>query len=54
VVINNPLQPGAGFDTDTNIVTLLDTQGQVESWPLMSKQLVAAGIIEKIAQLAKP
>lgn len=54
VVINNPLQPGAGFDTDTNVVTLLDAQGQVESWPLLSKQQVAVQIIEKIAQLGKP
>lgn len=54
VVINNPLQPGAGFDIDTNIVTLLDAQGQMESWPLMTKQQVAAQLIEKIAQLAKP
>jgi len=54
VVINNPLQPGAGFNADTNIVTLLDAQGRVESWPLMSKQQVAAHIIKKIAQLGKP
>ncbi|NLP08796.1 bifunctional phosphopantothenoylcysteine decarboxylase/phosphopantothenate--cysteine ligase CoaBC, partial [bacterium] len=54
VVINNPLQPGAGFDHDTNIVTLLDAQGRVESWPVLSKQEVAAHIIEKIAQLGKP
>ncbi|HPI73130.1 MAG TPA: bifunctional phosphopantothenoylcysteine decarboxylase/phosphopantothenate--cysteine ligase CoaBC [bacterium] len=53
VVINNPQQPGAGFDVDTNLVTLLDAQGEVESWPLLSKRQVAAQIIEKIAQLGK-
>jgi phosphopantothenoylcysteine decarboxylase / phosphopantothenate---cysteine ligase len=48
IVINNPMQKGAGFEVDTNIVTLLDAQGRIEKWPLMSKRDVATKIIEKI------
>ncbi|MDZ7263910.1 MAG: bifunctional phosphopantothenoylcysteine decarboxylase/phosphopantothenate--cysteine ligase CoaBC [candidate division KSB1 bacterium] len=48
IVVNNPLAPGAGFQTDTNIVTLIDAQGHVEKLPLMSKFQVANRIIDEI------
>jgi phosphopantothenoylcysteine decarboxylase / phosphopantothenate---cysteine ligase len=51
IVINNPLEPGAGFAVDTNIVTLLRRGGATESWPQMSKQEVADKILTAILEL---
>lgn len=48
IVVNNPLEQGAGFQTDTNIVTLIDAQGRIEKLPLMSKFQVATRIIDEI------
>lgn len=48
IVVNNPLEPGAGFQTDTNIVTLIDAQGKMDKLPLMSKFQVANRIIDEI------
>ena len=39
-------QPGAGFDVDTNVVTLVDSEGKVEALPLMSKDDVAARLVD--------
>ena len=47
IVANDVSAPGAGFDTDTNIVTLVDARGQ-ERLPLMSKRDVAAAILDRI------
>lgn len=51
IVINNPLEPGAGFEVDTNMVTILDKHGSVEPWPIMSKAEVAARLMIKISEL---
>lgn len=51
IILNNPLEPGAGFNSDTNIVTLIDAQGRAEKWPLMSKQEVANRILDRVVQL---
>lgn len=48
IVLNNPLEPGAGFGTETNRVTLISRSGQVEELPLMSKQEVARTILERV------
>ncbi|MFH0778917.1 MAG: bifunctional phosphopantothenoylcysteine decarboxylase/phosphopantothenate--cysteine ligase CoaBC, partial [Candidatus Eisenbacteria bacterium] len=53
VVVNNPLQWGAGFDHDTNVVTMIDRRGTVEALPLMSKYEVAAHVLKKAASLRK-
>jgi len=53
VVLNNPLEPGAGFGTDTNIVTLIDAAGKVEKLPLMSKREVADKILDRVVALMK-
>lgn len=50
IVLNNPLQPGAGFRTDTNIVTIIDKSGTIEQLPRMTKREVAVKIIDKIIQ----
>ncbi len=51
IVANDVTQEGAGFATDTNIVTFIDRDGTVESLPLMSKEGVAAAILDKVVGL---
>lgn len=48
IVLNDPKVAGAGFDTDTNQVTLIDKNEHIEEIPLMSKHQIAEKIIEKI------
>ncbi len=48
IVINDALQPGAGFDVDTNIVTILDKKGGEESVTLRSKAAVAEAILDAV------
>lgn len=51
VVLNNPLEKGAGFGGDTNRVTLIEAGGGKVDLPLMSKDELAERILEKAAQL---
>lgn len=51
LVLNDVLEPGAGFEVDTNRVTLLHRSGRVESLPLMSKEAVAHAILDRVAEL---
>jgi phosphopantothenoylcysteine decarboxylase/phosphopantothenate--cysteine ligase len=54
MVANDITEPGAGFDVDTNRVTLVSEDG-AEALPLMSKADVAARIMDRIEQfLAAP
>ncbi|MCL6570806.1 MAG: bifunctional phosphopantothenoylcysteine decarboxylase/phosphopantothenate--cysteine ligase CoaBC [Bacillus sp. (in: Bacteria)] len=53
LVANNVSVAGAGFGTDTNIVTLFTRSGTVTKLPLMSKAAVAGRIIEEISSLLK-
>ncbi|MCM3726001.1 bifunctional phosphopantothenoylcysteine decarboxylase/phosphopantothenate--cysteine ligase CoaBC [Neobacillus cucumis] len=53
IVANNVKTEGAGFGTDTNIVTLFKRYGEVIRLPLMSKNEVAVKIIEEITSLLK-
>ncbi|MCY7292191.1 MAG: bifunctional phosphopantothenoylcysteine decarboxylase/phosphopantothenate--cysteine ligase CoaBC [Ferruginibacter sp.] len=46
IVLNNPNVKGAGFGTDTNVVTLVYKSGN-ESFPLMSKYEVGNIILDK-------
>ncbi len=45
IVANDVTRPGAGFDVDTNIVTLITRKGE-EALPLMSKADVAEHILD--------
>jgi len=47
IVANNLKVSGAGFGTDTNIVTLI-TRDNVEELPIMSKAEVAHAILDKL------
>ena len=53
IVLNNPLEQGAGFGVDTNIVTLIDAEGNIDKFPLMSKREVAVKILNRIIQLKR-
>ena len=50
IVANDVTQQGAGFDVDTNIVTLITRDGQ-ESFPMMTKKEVAEIILDRAMQL---
>lgn len=47
IVANNLKVPGAGFGTDTNIVTLI-TKNQVTELPIMTKEEVADAVLDQI------
>jgi len=48
IVANDVTLPGAGFNSDTNIVKLLFRDGRIEELPKMSKEQLACIILDKI------
>lgn len=52
IVANDVTRPGAGFDVDTNIVTLITKDGQ-EALPMMSKTEVAQRILDRALALRR-
>ena len=54
IVANDVTQEGAGFDTDTNIVTLFLRDGREIAVPKMSKLDVANRILDQALQIQKP
>jgi len=50
LVANDVAEPGSGFGTDTNRVTILDAQGGRAELPLMSKRVVADEILDRVAR----
>lgn len=52
IVANDVTRPGAGFDVDTNIVTLITKDGQ-EALPMMSKVEVAQRILDRALALRR-
>ena len=53
IVLNSLEDKGAGFQYDTNKVTLLDKEGRVQAFPLKRKEEVASDIIDKLSALLK-
>ncbi|HEY8415617.1 MAG TPA: bifunctional phosphopantothenoylcysteine decarboxylase/phosphopantothenate--cysteine ligase CoaBC, partial [Thermaerobacter sp.] len=53
IVLNDVSQPGAGFEVDTNIVTLVFPDGRAEPLPRMSKREVAEAILDRLVALVK-
>ncbi len=51
IVLNDVTQKGAGFNVDTNIVTIIDKNGKSTDYPLMKKIEIANIILDKIAQM---
>ncbi|CVK19734.1 bifunctional phosphopantothenoylcysteine decarboxylase/phosphopantothenate--cysteine ligase CoaBC [Sporomusa sphaeroides] len=48
IVANDVTLPGAGFNTDTNIVRVIHKNGQIEELPQLTKRQVAEILIDKI------
>jgi len=53
MVVNDVLEPGAGFEVDTNVVTLVGP-GWEEALPLQPKSSVAAAILDRAERLLAP
>jgi phosphopantothenoylcysteine decarboxylase/phosphopantothenate--cysteine ligase len=48
IVLNNPLEEGAGFGTTTNRVTLIHRDGYKEEFPILSKREVANRLLDRV------
>ena len=51
IVANDVTEPGAGFGTDTNRVTLLEKNGRIEKLPLMPKREVADRVLDAVQRI---
>jgi phosphopantothenoylcysteine decarboxylase/phosphopantothenate--cysteine ligase len=51
IVLNSLKDKGAGFGSDTNVVTIVDRNGKADKLPLMSKFNVANEILNRIQRL---
>jgi len=51
MVANDVTAEGAGFDVDTNIVTLIERSGRIERLEKMSKDAVAGAIFDRVVEL---
>jgi len=54
IVANDVTRDGAGFQSDTNIVKILDREGQVEELPILEKIEVADRILDRIKAMKVP
>lgn len=51
LIANDVTMAGAGFASDTNVVSIMYRNGDVKSLPLMSKREIAGSIIDQVALL---
>jgi phosphopantothenoylcysteine decarboxylase/phosphopantothenate--cysteine ligase len=51
LVANDVAEPGSGFGTETNRVTLLSPDGTTEALPLLPKREVADRILDRVRAL---
>lgn len=51
IILNDPNEPGSGFDVETNRVTIIDASGAAEELPLMLKTEVADEILDRAERL---
>jgi len=54
IVLNNLTDPGAGFGTDSNLVTLIEASDNETQLPLMSKLEVADRILDAVGTRLRP
>jgi len=52
IVLNSMKDKGAGFSGDSNKITIIDSKGKVDSFPLKAKQDVALDILNKIETIS--
>jgi phosphopantothenoylcysteine decarboxylase/phosphopantothenate--cysteine ligase len=50
LVANDVAEPGSGFGTETNRVTILDRDGTVDELPLLTKREVADHLVDRVAR----
>jgi phosphopantothenoylcysteine decarboxylase/phosphopantothenate--cysteine ligase len=53
LVFNNISREGAGFDIDTNIVSLITGNGKISDLPLMKKEEIAGAILDRIIKFKR-
>ncbi len=53
IVANDLGRPGSGFQYDTNIVKIIDSEGGTEELPLMGKLEVAHRILDRVKEIAR-
>ncbi len=53
IVANDLTKEGAGFGVDTNIVKIIDKEGNISDYPKMKKEEVANVILDKVKLLLK-
>ena len=53
IVANDVTMEGAGFEVDTNIVTLLDRSCQIINLPKLHKREVAGRILDHVAKMRR-
>jgi phosphopantothenoylcysteine decarboxylase/phosphopantothenate--cysteine ligase len=53
IVANDVAQPGAGFEVDTNQVTIIDDGGE-EALPLQSKSAIASALADRLERWLQP
>ena len=51
IVANNLREEGAGFRTDTNIITIIDRTGKAESLDKMTKNEAAGAILDRVKKI---
>ena len=54
IVLNDISQKGAGFDVDTNVVTLINKSGEITEYPIMKKIEVANIILDRMPDRSPP
>ena len=50
LVANDVAEPGSGFGSETNRVTVFDRDGDREAWPLLPKRDVADRILDRVVR----
>ncbi len=51
IVANDVSKDGAGFKSDTNIVTIIDRDGRLDDYPILDKSQVSKIILDKVVDL---
>jgi hypothetical protein len=51
IVANDITEPGSGFGTDTNRITLIGKDGKVEPLPLLTKREAADRILDAVLRI---
>jgi len=50
MIYNDVTEPGSGFGTDTNRVTVIDADGVTDDWPMLGKDEVAVRLVDRIIE----